>query len=80
VAIGGPGLPKEATFRGDLDDAGLTNVTGAILVVLHVFSFVSLRGSRTFLPLAAGPLFWHILPQFRLQLCMIDPQGRVVHG
>jgi 2,3-bisphosphoglycerate-independent phosphoglycerate mutase len=34
VAIGGPGLPKEAKFRGDLKDAGLTNVTAAIINLL----------------------------------------------
>ncbi len=34
MAIGGPGLPKEAKFRGDLKDAGLTNVTAAIINLL----------------------------------------------
>lgn len=34
VAIGGPGLPKEAKMRQDLPDAGLTNVTGAIMNLL----------------------------------------------
>lgn len=34
VAIGGPGLPEGAKFRSDLKDAGLTNVTGAIINLL----------------------------------------------
>jgi 2,3-bisphosphoglycerate-independent phosphoglycerate mutase len=34
VAIGGPGLPGEAKLRQDLPDAGLTNVTGAIVNLL----------------------------------------------
>ena len=34
VAIGGPGLPEAAKFRGDLKDAGLANVTGAIMNLL----------------------------------------------
>jgi hypothetical protein len=34
VAIGGKGLPDEAKFRQDLPDAGLTNVTGAIMNLL----------------------------------------------
>jgi hypothetical protein len=34
VAIGGPGLPEEAKLRQDLPDAGLTNVTGAIMNLL----------------------------------------------
>lgn len=34
MAIGGKGLPMEAEFRQDLPDAGLTNVTGAIMNLL----------------------------------------------
>lgn len=34
MAIGGPGLPAEAKLRQDLPDAGLTNVTGAIMNLL----------------------------------------------
>ena len=34
MAVGGPGLPEGAKMRQDLPDAGLTNVTGAIMNLL----------------------------------------------
>lgn len=53
VAIGGPGLPKEAKFRSDLRDAGLTNVTGAIL---NLLGFQVGGSDRTGSGMASPPL------------------------
>lgn len=49
VAIGGKGLPDSVVFRDDLPDAGLANITGA-LVALDSPSFnssKSLKRKRT---------------------------------